>query len=224
MNGAVRSPGWVLIPLLVFGMVLAACGAPQSAAPAATNAPAPTDAPTTAPAPTAAPEPTAAPTAAPEPTAAAAPTTTISQAAPALEGTPWQLTGYPNSAGQASKPIEGSRVTAEFRDGKLAGSAGCNRYSGSYKLDGDKLTIGQAASTMMACADPAGVMEQESAYLAALESATTYTIDGDTLVPTRADGAQAVSFVAAKDTGQPQLTGVTWQWQDFKGGDDSRLI
>jgi len=43
-------------------------------------------------------------------------------------------------------------------------------------------------------------------------------------VLTRADGAQAVSFVAAKDTGQPQLTGVTWQWQDFKGGDDSRLI
>ena len=51
---------------------------------------------------------------------------------------------------------------------RCSGSAGCNNYITSYTVDGNNLTIGMAAVTMMFCAEPEGVMEQEAAYLAAL--------------------------------------------------------
>ena len=44
------------------------------------------------------------------------------------------------------------------------------------------------------CGDPAGVMEQESEYLAALQSASTFQFDGNRLTLRRGDGATAVVF------------------------------
>ena len=64
----------------------------------------------------------------------------------------------------------------------MSGTAGCNNYSASYTVDGNAITIGPAISTMMFCADPEGVMEQEMAYLQALPSAATYVVQGDRLV------------------------------------------
>lgn len=46
-------------------------------------------------------------------------------------------------------------VQLDFADGRLSVSNTCNRMSGGYMLDGDRLTTGRMASTMMACADPA---------------------------------------------------------------------
>ena len=46
---------------------------------------------------------------------------------------------------------------------------------------GTRSQIGPLASTMMACGEPAGVMEQEAQYLAALQSAATYQIEGNVL-------------------------------------------
>ena len=77
--------------------------------------------------------------------------------------------------------------------GQISGSGGCNNYSGSYKSDGvGSIEIGPLASTMMACADPEGVMDQEMQFLAALQAATVYTIDGSTLEMRDADGALQV--------------------------------
>ena len=61
--------------------------------------------------------------------------------------------------------------------------------AGRYKLDGNKISIGPAASTMMLCGEPEGVMEQEAAYLKALESAATFAIEGQSLTLLAADGA-----------------------------------
>jgi heat shock protein HslJ len=63
----------------------------------------------------------------------------------------------------------------------VTGNAGCNQYFASYSVDGNAIEIGPAATTFMTCPDPPGVMEQESQYLAALQSATTYRIEGDML-------------------------------------------
>jgi hypothetical protein len=78
----------------------------------------------------------------------------------------------------------------------LTGSAGCNRYTAAYEIDGDSISIGPAASTRMFCAEPEGVMEQETAYLAALELAASYAIQGDTLELWSAEGARLASYVA----------------------------
>jgi heat shock protein HslJ len=116
------------------------------------------------------------------------------QAAP-LAGTNWAMTFYNNGKDGFVSALEGATVTAVFNaDGTVNGSAGCNNFTGAYKVEGDNITIGPLASTRKACPEP-GVMEQETAYLAALESAATLKIRGDQLELARADGARAASFV-----------------------------
>lgn len=90
-----------------------------------------------------------------------------------LERTTWVL----------DKTIVDGEITAEFADGQVSGSAGCNTYSGTYvstrAVGKNTIRIGSLAATMMACDAP--LMDQEELYLAALESATEYTIEGFTL-------------------------------------------
>ncbi len=80
------------------------------------------------------------------------------------------------------------------KDGNLAGNAGCNNFTGTYQLDGDKITIGPLANTMMMCEDPQGVMDQEAQFLAALQSAANYQIEGNVLELRTKDDALAGLF------------------------------
>ena len=63
----------------------------------------------------------------------------------------------------------------------LAGSAGCNTYRATYEIDAGAITIGEPAATRKACPKPAGVMEQEQAYLAALPRARSWRLEGTLL-------------------------------------------
>lgn len=109
-----------------------------------------------------------------------APAGSAENTAAELEGTEWRLVEYgPADAPVASRPEPPITLTFE-EDGRIGGSGGCNSYGGTYQLDGQSLTMGQIQSTLMACAD-AAVTQQESAYLAALGSATTLQLDGDEL-------------------------------------------
>ena len=58
------------------------------------------------------------------------------------------------------------------------------------------MTIEAPITTRMFCGEPAGVMEQEQAYLTALTNVTTFSIDGDRLGLRAADGALQATFVA----------------------------
>jgi len=112
-----------------------------------------------------------------------------------LSGTSWEPTGYNNGKQAVTGALEGTTLTADFgKDGTLSGNSGCNTYSGGYKVNGDQITIGPLASTMMACSDPAGVMDQEAQYLAALQSAATYQIEGNVLQLRTKDDALAAIF------------------------------
>jgi heat shock protein HslJ len=115
-----------------------------------------------------------------------------------LTGTLWQATMVNNGQEAVVGIIEGTELTATFEeDGTVFGSGGCNNFSGGYTVDGDQIAIGPLAMTMMFCAEPEGVMEQEMAFGAALESAATFSIQGDQLELRTADGALAASFVSA---------------------------
>jgi hypothetical protein len=87
-----------------------------------------------------------------------------------LEGTTWLL----------DKTVPGSEITAEFANGQVSGSAGCNTYQGTYrstKAAGENtIEIGPLATTRMMCDAP--LMEQEGLYLGALQSAAEYAIEG----------------------------------------------
>jgi heat shock protein HslJ len=110
----------------------------------------------------------------------------------------WVATGYLNADKSAFESvIIESEITAVFGpDGTVAGSSGCNTYSGSYTVDNGALTISQMISTQKACDTPTGVMDQESAYLAALQSSVSFQNDGATLTLMNADGQNTVSFTA----------------------------
>jgi heat shock protein HslJ len=119
-----------------------------------------------------------------------------------LAGTEWEVTGYNNGKGGVVSVVIGTELSALFgEDGTLAGSAGCNNYHAAYEVDEaaaaeGTISIGPAASTRMMCAEPEGVMEQESQYLAALEMAEAYKIEGDRLELRTADGALVASYQA----------------------------
>jgi heat shock protein HslJ len=95
-------------------------------------------------------------------------------AAPRLEGIEWEVTGY-NNGRQAVVSIKaGSSITLRFQGGEVSGNSGCNSFSGEFAATGDSLTVGQLRTTRRAC-EP-GLMTQEQAFLAALQSATTWTV------------------------------------------------
>ncbi|HLV34403.1 MAG TPA: META domain-containing protein [Spirillospora sp.] len=128
-----------------------------------------------------------------------------------LVGVWWIMTAYNNGSGEVVSTLAGTEVSARFdAEGRVGGSAGCNSYGAEYTADYGRITIGQVVSTRMAC-DGAGIMEQEQAYLAALEGAVTYTIRGDVLELRNSDGLLMVRF-----RGQPGLVGVTWQWESLR--------
>ena len=85
--------------------------------------------------------------------------------APSFEDVPWVLETGPS---------------ATFSNGTVSGSAGCNRYTASYTVDGSELEIGDIATTNMACPPPADAVERK--FLAALERVEDWRIEDGELV------------------------------------------
>jgi heat shock protein HslJ len=125
-----------------------------------------------------------------------------------FEGVSWRLTTLAGKAPQlstaASRP-----VTARFEAGRVAGFSGCNNFTGSYTIDGDRVTLGQLATTMMACPEPE--MAFESAFRGAFSGTVRYTIRGDRLSLV-ADSGTVLAFEAEPP---PRLEGVTWEVTGF---------
>jgi len=107
-----------------------------------------------------------------------------------LEGF-WVVTGYNNGNQAVVSPIAGTTLTANFTPGdEVGGSAGCNDYSGTYKLDGTSLTVSQVVTTRKACDQP--IMDQETQFLAALQTPTTVEVSGATVTLRDSSGAMQV--------------------------------
>ena len=112
-----------------------------------------------------------------------------------LPGTSWTVLAYNNGKQAVVSVLAGTKLTAVFgKDGTIAGSAGCNDYHGPAKALAPKISIGPLASTKKFCADPDGVMDQESQYLAALETAATYRVQGNRMEMRTTDGALVAQF------------------------------
>jgi len=109
----------------------------------------------------------------------------------------WEVTGIrlPDSV---SSPLPETTLTATFdADGKISGDAGCNPYTTTYRAQRGTIEIAEPAGGRMAC-EPAEVMAQERAFLAALPTAVSYQVDGSTLSLLAADG----TFVATLTRGR----------------------
>ena len=93
---------------------------------------------------------------------------------PPLEGTEWAL------ASGVDVPDDADPPTLLLEEGNASGFGGCNTFTGGYELDGDSISIGPLAGTLMAC--ELQKMAVEGAYMPALEAADAWSIDGDELV------------------------------------------
>jgi len=80
-----------------------------------------------------------------------------------VTGSPWKLASYANAEGKTVDVLAGSEITALFAQDRVAGSGGCNRYTGTFTASGQKLTVQVGGTTMMYC-PPEALMAQEADY------------------------------------------------------------
>ena len=115
-----------------------------------------------------------------------------------LAGSNWIVTSYNNGQEAVVNTMTDTELTANFgTDGRVSGNTGCNNYNAGFTVDGSNITIELGVSTMMFCDQPEGVMDQEQQFLAALSSAATYQIMGNTMQMRTADDALAAIFMRA---------------------------
>lgn len=102
----------------------------------------------------------------------------------------WRLASYGDPA-SLTPAASGVDTSIEFKsDGKLGGNVGCNGFGGDYTVNGSAIEFGQIISTLMFCEGPVG--EQESAVLTVFAESASFTLDGETLTITSADGGSVV--------------------------------
>ncbi|MCD6289750.1 MAG: META domain-containing protein [Anaerolineae bacterium] len=115
-----------------------------------------------------------------------------------LVGTRWELEGM-GPVG-AEQPLSAKvHITLQFgKDGRVAGSSGCNRYSGPYTVKtGGSISLGPLGVTRMACLEEA-VARLEHKYLSALDKVSTFSLEDDRLRLLYNDGRDALVFTPAK--------------------------
>ncbi len=117
-----------------------------------------------------------------------------------LDGAEWVLTSL-----NGESLIEDTEITLYFEEALLGGSMTCNGYgggrdSGKYiATDDGSLTIPMIAVTLQLCSEPKGLMEQEAAYIEALQDAASYRVTGDRLEIANAAGETTLVFAREAD-------------------------
>lgn len=112
-----------------------------------------------------------------------------------LENTDWKLTSLKGQPVGSVDPQHEAYLTLQPEQKRIAGSSGCNRFVGSYTLDGAHLSFGQVAGTRMACMQG---MEQERALLDAFEIVARWRVSGTHLDLLTKDGQVLATFDARR--------------------------
>jgi heat shock protein HslJ len=115
--------------------------------------------------------------------------------AAALEAVSWVL-----SSGLDVEGWEEAPPSATFESGTVAGSTGCNRYTGPYVLDGPTLELGSLAVTLMACLPPRDAVERD--YLAALGRVGAWRVEDGELGLLDGSGGELLRFAPVTVTGK----------------------
>lgn len=109
-----------------------------------------------------------------------------------LGGKEWQVTSLLGKTLNASDTMKGLPFLNFSENGKLFGSTGCNNFTGSFKLEGTKLSLNPGAMTKMMCP---GNTEQD--FLSAIKKVTDLKLDGSML--NLLNGANTVMTLISKD-------------------------
>ena len=110
-----------------------------------------------------------------------------------LTDTYWKLTRIGEKPVVVKDKQREPHLVLATKDQRLSGHGGCNRLMGSYKLDGEKLSFGQVASTRMACIDG---MDTEHLFSTELGKVQSHKINGNALQMLDASGLVILQFEA----------------------------
>ncbi len=124
-----------------------------------------------------------------------------------LDGSAWILAELPGET-----LLDDVAVTLAFEDGRIAGSDGCNRYRGAYTFEDEMLSLGEIATTMMACPDP--VSRQARAFTDALKSAHGVRFEEGALLLVDSDNETVARF----DAQVQSLAGTRWVVTAYNNG------
>jgi len=108
-----------------------------------------------------------------------------------LTNTYWKLIEIDGTPVQNRDEQPEVHMLLEREDDQVRGFAGCNRFFGTHRVDGNRLGFGQLASTMTACS----YLDEETALFAALERVVEYEIMGESL-ELRGEGETRLRFQA----------------------------
>lgn len=126
---------------------------------------------------------------------------TLTAQSTSLSETAWRVVAINNGKGGVASVLNGTEVTMFFAaNGQASGSAGCNRFTARYLVDGDKVRFDQAATTRRMC-HPENVMAQEQAFVQALASVATRRLELNRLDLRTESGALAVTLVRDQQPG-----------------------
>ena len=114
-----------------------------------------------------------------------------------IEGPVWRLDQLGSEPVAASgDPKRDPQVQFDRRNGRVSGSGGCNRVSGTFERSGSTLKLSQLASTRMACTDPAlGTKEQQ--FFAALQATASYRLQTPTRLALLDAGGRTVATLSS---------------------------
>jgi copper homeostasis protein (lipoprotein) len=110
-----------------------------------------------------------------------------------LESTYWKLTRLGDKPVTVAAKQGEPHFVLDNKTKRIAGSGGCNRFTGSYQRSGDRLTFGKMAMTFMACPES---METEREFVAALEQVRSWKIFGEYLELFDSNGGFLARFEA----------------------------
>lgn len=125
-----------------------------------------------------------------------------------VEQKTWQLVRW-QSNDQNLPLIPLNPITIKFDGRQLGGSTGCNFYSSEYRLQNNRLRlVGDIISTMIGCQPP--VAERERAFLSALKSVKTITINNQNRLVIRyaTASSRGTMIFAVSDV---KLQNTSWQ-------------
>ncbi len=89
-----------------------------------------------------------------------------------LDGTRWAIASIDGRPARTARPTE-----IRFEGDKISGSAGCNSFGGSYRIERGSFTAERVISTRMACPGPG--MAVESKFLAIIAGPARMAMTGD---------------------------------------------
>jgi len=105
----------------------------------------------------------------------------------------WDVDSYFVPPSTVKAALEGTTLEVVFGIASIGGSSGCNTFSGTYGTNGNAVRISPLATTRLAC--PQDVMDQELAFLGALQGVSFIDYRGNTVLLTDRHGHLVVALV-----------------------------